>query len=267
MITRIGGKRVFPIGVGTWRMGGGAIFVDRSRDEQEIKALKFALDNKINLLDTAELYGKGHAEELVGQAIKGRDREKLFIISKVFLNNMSYKRTIDACRNSLKRLNTKYIDLYLIHWPNPLARMYETIRAMETLIDNGLIRSMGVSNFEVKAMKEAMFYTKRHSITANEISYSVMRKEPEQDIIPFCKRNGIAVIAHTPLAQGRAMQMREVVEIAAKYRKKPVQVALNYLLKNSLPIPKASNPKHIRDIVGSVGWTMKNEDYETLKAA
>jgi diketogulonate reductase-like aldo/keto reductase len=263
MITELCGKRVYPIGFGTWRMGG-EMNASNTNDDKEIKAIKYAIDNGINVIDTAEMYGAGHAEELVAYAIKRRDREKLFIVSKVWPTNLSHDKLIRSAENSLRRLGSKYIDLYLIHWPNPLANMKEAIGAMEELIDKGVIRHMGVSNFGVNDVRKAMEAAKKYEIAANEISYSLAKKDSEDYLIPFCQKHKIKIIAHTPLARGNVLKMREVVELAEKYRRKPSQIALNYLMKKSLPIPKAVNTKHIKEIIGAVGWGMDEADYNRL---
>ncbi len=264
MITELGGKRIFPIGFGTWRMGGGAYHTDTTNDKAEIKAIKYAIAHKINMIDTAEIYGNGHAEELVAQAIKGKEREDLFITSKVFPTHLTHDKVIKAANASLKRLQTKYIDLYLIHWPTPLMDMKGIFSAMEKLIDDGKIRHMGVSNFGVNDLKKAIAAIDKHPILANQINYSLMKKDPEEYIIPFCNKNKIKVIAHTPLGVGNVLKMKEVIEMAEKYDKKPVQVAINYLMKKALPIPKATSTDHIKEILGSVGWGLKDEDYEYL---
>ncbi len=264
MITRLCDKRVFPIGIGTWRLGGGAMLKSTANDKKEVKAISYALDKGINVIDTAELYGKGHAEELVGQAIKGINRERLLIISKVFVHNMGFEGVQMAAKASIERMKCKYIDLYLIHWPTTSGAIRETIMGMEKLMDEGLIRNIGVSNFHIGHLQTAMAAAQKYRIVANEISYSLMHKEDENDVIPFCETQKIKIIAHTPLAQGRAIRMKEVEETAARYKKKPVQVALNYLLKKSLPIPKAVDQGHIRDIIGSVGWQLDDEDYKIL---
>ncbi|HVA83037.1 MAG TPA: aldo/keto reductase [Candidatus Aquilonibacter sp.] len=265
MITELSGKKIFPIGIGTWGMGGWML-ADNKNDKKEIAAIKFAIESGINAIDTAELYGRGHAEELVAEAIKGFDRETLHITSKVWPTHLSRSGINGAVNASLKRLGTKYLDLYLIHWPNPLANMQEAISTMEELIDGGLIRSMGVSNFGVSDMQKALDATKKHKIEVNQIEYSVLNKEPEQNVIPFCEKNKVKIVAYTPLAKGAVNNSKEILKIAGKYKKTPIQVAINYLLKSSLPIPKASTPEHIREIMGSTGWELKKEDYAHLKA-
>ena len=264
MITKLSGKKIFPIGIGTWGVGGW-VLTDRSRDRSEIEAIKFALDSGINVIDTAELYGRGHAEELISKAIKGRDRDELFIITKVWVTHLSRSNLLKAATASLNRLNTKYIDLYLIHWPRPFLNMKETIGAMESLVNKGLVRSIGVSNFNVENLEKAIEATKRYDIVANEIKYNLLEKEAEESVIPFCKRNGIDVIAYTPLAKGKVFDVKEIADIARKYRKTPIQVALNYLMRKSLPIPKASSREHIKEIIGSAGWKLKDRDYEYLR--
>jgi len=142
--------------------------------------------------------------------------------------------------------------------------MKETIGAMEELVDKGLVRSIGVSNFGVDNLKKAMEATKRYGITANEIKYSLAEKACEKDVIPFCENNGIDVIAYTPLAKGKISEVESIGEIAKAYGKTPVQVALNYLAKRSLPIPKSSNKDHIREIMHGVGWQLRKKEYERL---
>ncbi len=142
--------------------------------------------------------------------------------------------------------------------------MKATIGAMEELIDKGVIRHMGVSNFGVDDVKKAMEAAKKYEIAANEISYSLAKKDSEDYVIPFCNKHKIKIIAHTPLARGNVLKMKEVIELAQKYKKKPSQIALNYLMKRSLPIPKATSTKHIKEIIGSVGWGMDESDYNRL---
>ncbi len=264
MITELGGKRVFPIGIGTWRMGGDVLGARTAKDNDDIKALKFAIKHKVNVIDTAEIYGNGHAEELVAEALKGQERELMFIISKVWTTNLKRDRLIRAAEESVRRLGAKYMDLYLIHWPNPLINIKETIGAMEELVDRGLIRNIGLSNFGVDDVKKAIEATKKYEIAANQISYSLMKKDAEEYLIPYCARNKIKIIAYTPLAKGNVVKMKEVIEMAEKYKKEPVQIALNYLMKKSLPIPKASSIEHLKEILGSVGWGLSDEDYKKL---
>ena len=264
MITRLSGKKVFPIGFGTWGMGGWML-PDTREDRVQIDAIKFALKNGINAIDTAELYGRGHAEELVAQAIRGVDRESIHITSKVWPTHLNRSGIINAVTKSLERLQTKYLDLYLIHFPNPLANMKEAIGTMEELVDSGKIRSFGVSNFLVGDMKKAIEATKKYEIEANQIEYNVLDRDPERELIPFCEENKVKIIAYTPLAKGSVAKSKELIEVAKKYEKTPVQVALNYLMRNSFPIPMSTDKGHIKEIIGSAGWKLKDADYQLLR--
>jgi len=264
MVKRIGDKKVSDIGLGTWKMGGGYWTPDTTKDEEDVRAIRFALENGINLIDTAEMYGGGHTEELVSMAINGLDREEIFIITKVWSNHLKYDDLIKSAMQSLKRLNSKYIDLYLIHWPNTSVPIAESIKAMEKLVDMGVIRYFGVSNFTVKLLEEARSATSKYEIIANEIEYSVMNKSPEKDLIPYCEKNKIIVIAYSPLGKGNVSKLTILESIAKKYNKTAVQVALNYLIKRSIPIPKASKIEHIKEILGSMGWYLTEEDYNRI---
>ena len=264
MIERLCDKRVSPIGIGTWGIGGW-IFSDNKSDKQQKAAIRFAVENGINVIDTAELYGRGHAEELVCDAIKGVDREGLFVISKVWPTHLNRSGIRKALSASLQRLGMKYLDMYLIHWPNPVASMKEAIGTMEELVDEGIIRSFGVSNFGVLDMQEAIDATKKYEIGANQIEYSLLKKGPEKEIIPFCEKNKIVVIAHTPLAQGKLADSQALDELSKKYKKPKVQVALNYLMRNSLPIPRSSNIGHLKEIIGTMEWGLEDSDYRQLR--
>lgn len=264
MIKEISGKRVFPIGIGTWGMGGWML-PDSRDDKKQIEAIKFALASGINAIDTAELYGHGHAEELVAQAIKGVDRESIHITSKVWPTHLSRSGIMNAVTKSLERLQTKYLDLYLIHFPNPVANMKEAISTMEELVDMGKIRSFGVSNFLVGDTRKAIESTKRYDVEANQIEYNIFDKDPERELIPFCERNKVKIISYTPLAKGSVAKAKALMEMSGKYKKTPLQLALNYLMKNSFPIPMSTNKGHITEIIGASGWKLKDSDYEALK--
>ncbi len=258
-------KKVSPIGLGTWRMGGGYWQPDYSNDSLYINAIRYAIDSGLTLIDTAEMYGGGHTEELVGKAIQGYDREELFIITKVWNNHLHYDDVIKSAKASLSRLNSKYIDLYLIHWPNPSVPIKETISAMEKLIDDGIVRCIGVSNFNVNELEEAMYSVKKYEITANEIEYSVLNKNAENDVIPYCEKNNIKVIAYTPLGKGRVSEIPLLKEIGEKYGKTPVQIALAYVMRRAIPIPKAVKKEHIDEIVGALNLVLTDEDYERIR--
>ncbi|EZQ06769.1 MULTISPECIES: aldo/keto reductase [Acidianus] len=252
------GKKIFPIGLGTWGIGGGYWERNDTNDLNDLSSLTYAITKGINVIDTAEMYGAGHAEELVGKVIK--DREKIVIITKVWPNHLKYEQVIEAAKNSYARLGT-YIDLYLIHWPNNVVPLKETIEAMDYLVDQGIVKCIGVSNFSRKLTEEAISYS-RHRIIANEIEYNVMNKNVEKDI-DFYRDNDIAIIAYKPLSG--SIQNKVLAEIGRKYGKTSVQVALNYLMRNSIPIPKATKREHIDEIVGAYGWSLDIEDISTIK--
>lgn len=257
-------KEISQIGFGTWKIGGGYWNPDYSMDSYYIEILKYVISKGINVIDTAEMYGGGHSEELVGKSIQDLDRDGIFIITKVWSNHLRYDDLIRSAKNSLRRLNSKYIDLYLIHWPNSSVPLEGSIRAMEELVDQGIVNCIGVSNFDVKLLEEAMSLTKKYEIVANEIEYNVENKSAEKDVIPFCERNNIKVIAYSPLARGNIKNNKILDEIGRKYNRTSVQVALNYLMRRSIPIPKASSKDHIDEILGALGWNLSDEDYERI---
>ncbi len=264
MITEFKGKKVSPIGIGTWGMGGWVIS-DRKRDEMEINGIKYAIKNGLNFIDTAEFYGRGHAEELVGSAIRGMDRESLFITTKIWPTHLSYEGIVNAAKASIQRMQCNYIDLYLIHWPNPLANVKEAMRGMEGLIDLGLARNIGVSNYGISHLRNAMDAMKKYEIAANQIEYSLLAKGCEKEVIPFCEKNKITVIAYTPLGKGRVGSIKKVRDVAEKYNMTPIQIALRYLMKRSLPIPKATSKEHWDELLGALKFELRETEYELLK--
>lgn len=256
------------LGMGTWGMGG-KYERDESNIEQSVSILKQGLDLGIKLIDTAELYGEGLTEEIVGRAIKGRRREGVFIITKVWKTNLRYPDVLAAAEKSLGRLGTDYIDLYLIHWPNEEVPLSETMKAFEDLIASKKVRHIGVSNFSAALMKEAQSHLRKTVLSANQIEYSLLERSAEKEVIPFCKENGIQVIAHRPLAKGRmALEQNELlVALSKKYQKTPIQIALNWLIsQNIIVIPKTSNNKHLEEICGAVGWKLEEDDIKLLKS-
>jgi diketogulonate reductase-like aldo/keto reductase len=260
---KICGKEVSPIGLGTWKMGGGFFTPEYDKDDLYVSIIRYAIKRGINIIDTAEMYGGGHAEEIVGKAIKDFNREDIVVVTKVWPTHLRYNDVINSAKESLKRLSTSYIDLYAIHWPNPEVDLEETITAMEKLVEEGIVRCVGVSNFNVELLKEAQKYYK---IEANEIEYNVLHLDPEKDVIPYCENNGIKVIAYSPLAQGRVLSYKRVLDLAKKYNRKPAQIALNYLIKRSIPIPKASSIEHVNEIIDSWNFSLDKKDIAFLRA-
>lgn len=267
------GVKIPVLGIGTWKMGGG-LRADRKHDKECIFAIKTAVRLGMTHIDTAELYGNGHAEELVGEAIQGFKREELFITTKVKPENLRYDDLISAAKGSLKRLKTSHIDLYLIHAPNPDIPIEETMKAMDYLVENGFTRFIGVSNFSVTQIEEAQKHAK-NKIVANQIEYNLLTRNRgqftsnmESKIIPYCQKNGIMVIAYKPLAKGELAKpgIKLLDELAEKYDKTQAQIALNWLISkpNIITIPKAVRIEHIKENLGAIGWRLSEEDMRRL---
>ena len=255
------------LGLGTWGIGGG-MRPEHSNDSAEIEAIEYAIQKGITHIDTAEIYGAGQAEELVGEAIKTFDRKKLFITTKVSPQHLFLKSQIQkSLDNSLKRLKTDYIDLYLIHWPNPVAPMRRVMATFDELIKACLVRFIGVSNFSVRQLVNAQRYTKNKIVT-NQVHYSLLYREPEKELLGFCQDEKIILTAYSPLEQGRLIYNKfpSLDKIAQKYAKTPAQVALRWLIEKPqvITIPKSSSKKHIDEILGSLGWKLDKVDLEFL---
>lgn len=255
------------IGMGTWMIEG------RSRDAERraIEALQLGLDLGMNHIDTAEMYGNGRAEELVAEAVDGQ-REQVFLVSKVLPSNASYEGTLKACERSLKRLKTDFIDLYLLHWPSSQHPIEETMRAMEKLVDEGMIKFIGVSNFDVEQLMEAQKALVKHRIACNQVLYHLAYRGIERELLPYCTENGIAIVGYSPFGHGNFLSSHSrggkvLAEIAKRHNRTVRQVALNFLTRDSnlFTIPKAGNPDHIRDNSGAVGnWKLTDEDIAAI---
>lgn len=259
------GIKIPSLGMGTWGIGG-KLTPDYSKDEEFIQLLITGLKLGLTLIDTAEMYGAGHTEELVGEAIKNFPREEVFIITKVLPKNLRFKDLIKAAEQSLKRLKTSYIDLYLIHAPNPKIPLKESMEAMEKLKEEGLIKFIGVSNFEVFHLREAQKYLKNSYLVANQVEYNLFYRKVERDILPYCEKMGITVIAYSPLARGLIPKDEFIQKVALKYNKTASQLALNWLIKkpNVIAIPKSSKVERLREFVGATDWELSREDEENI---
>ncbi len=262
--------RIPAIGLGTWKIGGNFV-PDYSKDTLWIDALRYGIEYSIEkigfaLIDTAELYGAGHSEELVGEAIKDFPRERVFIVTKVKSENLRYERVIRSAKASLERLKTNYIDLYLVHWPNPRIPLSETMRALEKLYNEGIVRYIGVSNFDVRLMEEARTYLSVTDIIVNQIKYSLLDRHAEKEIIPYCQKEKIIVMAYTPLEHGKVLRLEIIRKLAEKYGRSPAQIALNWLISKPLivTIPKAEKKKHIKENIDTMGWRLHEEDVKLL---
>jgi diketogulonate reductase-like aldo/keto reductase len=260
-ITLPDGESVPTYGQGTWHMG-----ESRGRIAEEAAALKLGIDLGITLIDTAEMYGNGIAEEIVAEAAHGR-RDDLFIVSKVLPYNASRNGTIEACERSLKRLKTDRIDLYLLHWrgSHPFA---ETLAAFERLQRDGKIRHHGVSNFDRGDMEE-WIRAGGKAVASNQILYNLTRRGPEFEVIPWCRERGVSIMAYSPIEQGRMLGHKGLGEVAMRRSATPTQVALAWLLRQEgmVVIPKASRQEHVRENLGALDLELTDQDIADLDRA
>jgi diketogulonate reductase-like aldo/keto reductase len=260
-ITFPNGRNVPALGQGTWNMGESA-----ASPKQEIASLQAGIDLGMTLIDTAEMYADGGAERIVGQAIRGR-RQDVFLVSKVYPWNASRRGTIDACDGSLERLGTDHIDLYLLHWRGnyPLA---ETVEAFEALKAAGKIVAWGVSNFDTDDMEELVRVPDGKNVAANQVLYNLARRGIEFDLLPWCRKHDIPVMAYSPIEQGRILHHPELIRIAKAYQATPAQVALAFLLARDgmIAIPKTSNVERVRENRDCVSLDITPEDRQALDA-
>ena len=257
-----GGERVPALGQGTWHMG-----EDRRRMAEEAAAVRLGIELGMTLIDTAEMYGNGGAEEMVARAADGL-RNQLFIVSKVYPHNASRAGVVAACERSLARLRTDRIDLYLLHWRGsiPLA---DTLAGFEQLRRDGKIRHYGVSNFDRADMAEWVGLRGGDAVAADQVLYNLSRRSPEWDLLPWCRERGIAIMAYTPLGQGSLLRDRALAEIARRRNATPAQVALAWLLRQPgmIVIPKAARLEHVRDNRGALDVVLTTEDLAALDRA
>ena len=255
------------IGQGTWLMhdsGTGA--------KSAVAALQLGIELGLTHIDTAEMYGEGRAEEVVGEAIAGMPRERFCIVSKVLPQHATYDGTLRACDASLRRLGTDYLDVYLLHWRSGHA-LAKTMGAMERLVDEGKIRALGVSNFDVDDMAEAQRALKRYKLACNQVLYHVLERTVERRVLPYCRQHGIALVAYSPFGQGNFPSTRsrggQVLEAIAKRRNAtPRQVALAFLTRGDcvFAIPKAERPDHVRENAGAGDLVLDEADVAEIDA-
>jgi len=262
------GRKISEIGMGTyfdkrwiriakhgWRPGA----------SKKVRALVAGLDGGMNLIDSAEAY---ESETFVAKAIKGRRRDELFIATKVWLDHLRRDDLLAALERSLRRLETSYVDLYQVHFPNPSVPISETMSGMEELKECGKILSIGVSNFSLAQLIDASSALRRSEIASIQVNYSLMHRDIERDLLPHCQKNGIVVLAYYPLGHGRLasekVKMREVCRQTSKTR---AQVALNWLASTPsvFPIPRASTPEHVRENIGASGWSLTPDQKAELE--
>ena len=245
-VTLFDGTPLPVMGLGTWAMGGRSR-PDSSQDTRAIQAIRAALEIGYTHIDTAEMYANGHTEELVGQAIRGFDRSKLFLTTKVRPPNLSYQRTLASIDGSLQRLGVDTIDLFLIHWRDgtPLA---ETFRALNEAVRAGKIRYLGVSNFDVAEMKESQELSETPIVT-NQVPYSLTTRSYVQNgVIAYCQANNIVVTAYSPVEEGQLQVQSVLADIATAHKATPYQIALAWLVQQPwvITIPMSHNPVHLQ---------------------
>jgi diketogulonate reductase-like aldo/keto reductase len=271
------GFKVSDVGMGTYYdpayLAVSLVLRHQGARAHKIAALRKGLELGINLIDTAEIY---QTEDVVAEAIKGHERENLFIATKVSWNHLRYRSVLKAGENSLKRLRCSYIDLYQVHMPNRRVPVEETMRAMEKLVDEGKVRQIGVSNFSLEQMKKAEEALSKNRLASNQVEYSLKVRKVEGDLLSYCEQKRIAVLAYRPIAHGFLVkpegQLKLIMdEISQEYGgKTPAQIALNWLIGKSrmvFPIPRASRPERVIEDAGSVGWSLKAEDMKKLEEA
>lgn len=259
------GALVPVIGQGTWNM-------EKDDRQEAIHSLQRGLDLGMTHIDTAEMYGAGRVEAIVGEAIRDR-RTTVFLASKVLPRNASYTGTLKACEASLRRLGTDYLDLYLLHWldENPLE---ETIRAFERLRSEGKIRAYGVSNFDGQELEQAVALAGPGTIACNQVLYHLQERSIEHDIIPTCARHGIAVVGYSPFGSGRfpaplSRGGRVLAKIASSHWATPCQIALGFLTRRPhfFAIPKAGTIPHVEENAGAGTMTLSEEEILELTHA
>lgn len=236
------GDTIPALGQGTWQ-----IAENSSKRSSEIEALRLGVELGMTLVDTAEMYGEGASEKLIGEALSS-ERDKLFLVSKVYPHNAGRKDLIQACERSLRCLNTDHLDMYLLHWRGGVP-LDETVAGFEELRRNGKIRHWGVSNFDTDDMKELFDIADGKNCATNQILYNVTRRGPEFDLIPWMNKHRMPLMAYSPIEQGRLPSSGALEAIARRHEASVFQIALAWLLQkpNVIAIPKASSPNHVRD--------------------
>lgn len=256
------------VGMGTWPMGGYREHNINNNDERDIKAILFAIDNGVTLIDTAELYAHGYSETLLGKAIKGRNRKNLIICSKVSKDSLLTKEGIkNACKESLKRVNIDYFDLYYLHSRNKNVSLKLQIEALEELYDEGLIKNIGVSNFNTESLKEAQSYCK-YPIVANQVHYNLIFRGPERDgLLEYCQNNDVMLVAYRSVELGKLANTGNPVmlDFADKYEGwTHAQLAISWLISqdNVVALFGGSNLDYISENIKASELIMDSEDIQ-----
>lgn len=255
------GEHIPVIGMGTWGMGNST----GERRKEELLALEKGIELGMRFIDTAEIYGNGKSETLVGEAIRDI-RDDVFLATKVSPDHFNYDDVLKSCEASLQRLGVRSVDLYQLHWPSPRIRIQETMRAMEELVAQGKVRYIGVSNFSVEQTIEAQESLPRSELVSNQVQYSITSREIESELLPFCEKDKITVIAYSPLDRGKIPLSKIPKELLNKYEMTPAQIMLNWVTyrKPVTAIPKAGSEAHIEENSKSVDIGLSDTDYRML---
>jgi diketogulonate reductase-like aldo/keto reductase len=256
------GEPIPVLGQGTWHMA-----EEARRRQQEISALRVGLDLGLTLIDTAEMYADGRAEELVGEAIAGR-RDEVFLVSKVLPEHATKRGTVAACERSLRRLRTDRLDLYLLHWRENVP-LEATLEGFGALIRAGMIGNWGVSNFDVSDMQELERLPGGTSVAADQVLYNLQRRGIEWNLLPWCRARRIPIMAYSPIEQGRMLKHPTLKKVATRHGATPAQVALAWLLRQELlcAIPKAGTPEHVRENRAALQVRLTDQDLTELDRA
>ncbi|QOL50279.1 aldo/keto reductase [Massilia litorea] len=256
------GEQVPVLGLGTWHMG------ERPANRQDERdAIRYAIDNGMTVIDTAEMYGDGAAEELVGEALAGR-RSEAFIVTKVLPHHATRRGTVAACEDSLRRLGTDVVDLYLLHWRGGVP-LEETLEGFDRLLRAGKIRSWGVSNFDTADMEELAALAGGDAVAANQVLYNLTRRGIEFDLMPWCGQRKLPLMAYSPLEQGRLLGEPELLRLAAAHSATPAQIALRWVLRSDqvIALPKAGTPEHVRQLRAALDIALSPQDMAALDRA
>jgi diketogulonate reductase-like aldo/keto reductase len=254
------GEKVSAIGLGTWNI--------RS-EERMFETLVYAVERGIDNFDTAEMYGDGSAEELVGRVVRHVGRDRVFITTKLLPHRFRSPELAEkAMKASLARLGLKTVDLVLIHWPDSIVSLEVQVRSLEHLAEKGYTRYIGVSNFDAYQLEEALRYTRKHEIVVDQVRYSVSYRYPENRLLPLSMEKRITIQAYTPIERGSLASSHVLARIAEKYGKTPIQIALNYLISRPrvIAIPKTERKERVDEFLGALGWRLSPEDIEYLES-
>lgn len=258
------GGRLPVLGLGTWEMGGGRSS-DYSRDNEMIALIRDAIEMGYTHIDTAEMYGVGHCEELVGRAMQNFAREDIFLTTKVLPDNLRHDDLLRALDGSLERLQTDYADLYLIHWPNPDVSLEESFKALNRVAADGKVKRVGVSNFDVPLLRRAQELCATPVVT-NQVRYNLHTRSPERNgLLGYCQENGIVLTAYSPLKDG-VMQNETVQAVARKHNTTGAQVALRWLTRQPqvVTIPMSTDRAHMQQNLDALTLALDEEDVQRL---